>query len=172
MRAFSLEISLGELRRVRLIEIGAPQCADLEPKCLFKRHPKLLRPFRSVLGSSLFAVLYSRTVQCSTDDVVAYPWKVGNTAPAHQHDAVLLEVVAFSRDVGDHFLSCRQLHPSYFSQRRVRLLRSLGFYLQANASSLRAFLQSRGFVTLALRTTLLSKELLCRRHCFSCCSFD
>ena len=44
-------------------------------------------------------------VQRTTDDVISYTREVFYTTAAHQHDAVLLQVVSFTTDVGVHLLT-------------------------------------------------------------------
>lgn len=57
--------------------------------------------FGSVFGTTLSATFYSGRIQCATYDVVTYTRQVFYPAATNQHDAVLLEVVTFTRDIGD-----------------------------------------------------------------------
>src|SRR5689334_4236976 len=63
----------------------------------------LLGTLGAVLGTALLAVLDTLRVEHAAKDVVANARKVAHTAAADQHDAVLLEVVALTGDVADHF---------------------------------------------------------------------
>ena len=49
--------------------------------------------------------------------------KVLHTAAADHHDAVLLKIVAFARDVGCHFDSVGKTNSGDLSERGIRLLR-------------------------------------------------
>jgi len=89
---------------------------------------------RTVLGTALLAVCYTLEVERATNDVVTYTRKVGNAATTNKHNGVLLEVVAFTTDVSPDFLAIAKAYTSYFTKRRVRLLWSLGGYLDANAT--------------------------------------
>src|SRR3982750_2919432 len=63
----------------------------------------LLGTLGAVLGTRLPAVLDTLRVEHASKHVVAHAGKVAHTAATDQHDAVLLEVVAFARDVANHF---------------------------------------------------------------------
>src|SRR5690606_30694999 len=54
----------------------------------------------AVLGAGLLAVGDAERVEHAADDVVAHAGQVADAAPAHEHDRVLLQVVAFTTDVG------------------------------------------------------------------------
>src|SRR5713101_8936512 len=58
-----------------------------------------LRPFRSVLRAPLLAILHSRRIQRPAHDVIAHAGQVLHAAAAHQHDGVLLQVVADAGNV-------------------------------------------------------------------------
>ena len=62
---------------------------------------------------------------------------------AHEHDAVLLQVMTFTRKIGRHFVTCCQTHTCDLTQRRVWLLRRLGLHDQTYATTLRTSLQRR-----------------------------
>jgi hypothetical protein len=96
--------------------------------------------------------------------MIANTWEVFHFSPTHENDAVLLEVVTFSTDVGDDFFPVREADPSHFSQSRVRLFRGLSLYLKAYTSSLRALVQGGGFFTSYFRFTACLNELVNCRH--------
>src|SRR5437867_3220059 len=73
------------------LQAGFPVCAAL---CL-------LGALRAVLGARLLAILDALQVERAAHDVVAHARQILHAAAAHQHDAVLLQVVAFAADVGD-----------------------------------------------------------------------
>src|SRR3546814_3115554 len=70
---------------------------------------------------------------CSSD----LTGKVAHAAAADQHDAVLLKVVAFTRNVGDDFALVDQAHLRHLAEGRVRLLRGRRVDTGANAALLR-----------------------------------
>src|SRR5919202_5633481 len=63
-----------------------------------------LLPLHAVLRASLLAVADAGGVERPADDLVAHARQVLDAAAAHEHDRVLLQVVALARDV------CRDLH--------------------------------------------------------------
>src|SRR5258708_7742543 len=84
-----------------------------------------LGPLRAVLRTSLLAILDARGIQRSAHDVIPHSRQILHAAAAHQHDGVLLQVVADARNIRRHFNRIRQANARYFPQRRVRLLRRL-----------------------------------------------
>src|SRR5205823_12363740 len=76
-------------------------------------------------------------------DVIAHARQIFHAAAANQHQRVLLEVVAHTRDVGRHLDAVGQPHASHLAQRRVRLLRRLREDAHAHAALLWAVLQRR-----------------------------
>ena len=99
--------------------------------------------------------------------MVAHAGKIADTTAADQHDAVLLEVVAFARDVGDDFALVGQANLGHLAQRRVRLLRGRGVDTGANAALLRVLLHRRDLGLGLLRDAALADQLVDRRHDFS-----
>jgi len=71
--------------------------------------------FGSILGTGLLAILHGGAVQGSADDVISHPGKVFDAPSSDKHDAVFLEIVPLSSDVGDHFLAVREADPSDLS---------------------------------------------------------
>ena len=61
---------------------------------------RFLRTFCAIEGTGLSTSVHAGGIQSSSKDVVTNTRKVLYTTAADQHDAVLLEVVAFARDVG------------------------------------------------------------------------
>src|ERR1700759_725546 len=57
---------------------------------------------RAVATARLFAVLHALGVQRAADDLVTDPRQVLHTTTTHEHDRVLLQVVADPGDVGGH----------------------------------------------------------------------
>src|SRR5580658_10307425 len=77
---------------------------------------------RAVAAASLLAVTYALSVERTADDLVADAREVAHPAAAHEHDRVLLQVVADARNVGGHLDVARKPDPRDLAQRRVRLL--------------------------------------------------
>src|SRR5690606_31755388 len=102
-----------------------------------------LRTLRTVLRAALLTVVHTGCIQCTTNDVVTYPWKVFHPATSDQYDRVFLKVVTFTRNVSVNFLLVRQTHTSYFPQSRVRLLRSSSVNTCTYTTTLRTGIQCR-----------------------------
>src|SRR6202008_1709049 len=66
----------------------------------FAGHAALSLSFGAVAGARLFAVADARRIEGAADDLVANAGEVLHPAAADEHDRVLLEVVALTRDVG------------------------------------------------------------------------
>src|SRR6267154_3340300 len=97
-----------------------------------------LGPLRAVFRSSLLAVLHARGVQRSAHDVIPHSRQILHAATAHQHDGVLLQVVADAGNISRHFNGIRQANARHFAQRRVRFLRRLRVHANAYTALLRA----------------------------------
>src|SRR6266446_4626932 len=82
-----------------------------------------LRPFCSVDGTALFAVLDALGIEDAAQDVIAHARQVLDAAAADQHHRMFLQVVAFARDVAHHLVAVGETNLGDFAQGRVRLLR-------------------------------------------------
>ena len=98
---------------------------------------------RAVAAAGLLAVLDAGRVERAADDLVADTRQVLHTAAAHEHDRVLLQVVAVAGDVGRDLDAAREADAGDLAQRRVRLLRGGGVDAGAHAAALRRALQGR-----------------------------
>jgi hypothetical protein len=96
--------------------------------------------------------------------VITYAGKVFYAASADEYDAVFLEVMTFSGNVGDDLLAVRKTDPSYFPQSGVWLFGSLCFDLEAYAAPLRALLQGGGLAPFYLVGPAAFNELIVSRH--------
>ena len=85
----------------------------------------------------------SESIESTTDDVVTNTWKVLHSTTANEDDGVLLEVVAFTTDVGDDFKAIGQADLGNFTESRVRLLRRAGHHLKADTTTLWAICHRR-----------------------------
>src|SRR5471032_914797 len=124
----------------------------------------LLRALGAIERAALLAVLDALGVQHAADDVVAHAGKVLDAAAADQHDAVLLQVMAFTGNVGQRFEAVGQAHLGDLAQRGVRLLRRRGVDAGADGALLRALLQGRNLVALGLGAARLANKLIDCRH--------
>src|SRR5688572_5343088 len=132
----------------------------------------LLRALHAVLGAPLRAARLvgvggascAGGIERPADDVVADAGQVLHTTAADEHDGVLLQVVAFTGDIGDHLDPVREPHARDLAQRRVRLLRRRRVDAHADAALLRAFLESRRSRLRLDLAAALANQLVDRRH--------
>ena len=96
--------------------------------------------------------------------MVANAGKVANTAAADEHNAVLLQVVAFARDVGDDFALVGQANLGHLAQSGVRLLRRRRVDAGADTALLRVLLHRRDLGLGLLRFAALADQLVDCRH--------
>src|SRR3954468_10121386 len=122
----------------------------------------------AVLGAGLLAVADAGGVERPAHDLVAHARQVLDAAPADEHDGVLLEVVALTRDVRRHLDRSGDAHARDLAQRGVGLLRCRRVDTGADAPALRrrdlllatlAGLQTRGGELLLGRLAALAYEL-------------
>src|SRR5882672_11410102 len=81
-----------------------------------------LRPFCSVHGAALFAVLDALRIEHAAQDVITNARQILDAAAADQHHRVLLQIVAFARDVTHHLVTVGEANFRDLAQGRVRLL--------------------------------------------------
>ncbi len=122
-----------------------PHCPQLlrAASCELIARLGFLRALGAVLGAALVPLGNADGVERSTDDVITNTRKIFDTAPADEHDRVLLEVVTDTRDVGGDFDSVGETDTGDLAERRVRLLRRRGIDARANAALLRTRLERR-----------------------------
>src|SRR5260370_3932499 len=125
---------------------------------------RCLRPLGPILRTSLLAVLHARSVQGSAHDVIPHSRQILYAAPAHQHDRVLLQVVADAGNIRRYFNRIRQPHACHFAQRRVRFLRRLRVHANAYTALLRTARQRRRLRLHPDRFTSHPYQLRKRRH--------
>src|SRR5207245_9807457 len=101
------------------------------------------RPLGPVSRPALFAVGHAGGIQSAADDVVTHAGEILHTAPADQHDGVLLQVVPDPGNISGYFDSVGEPHAGHFPQRRIRLLRGRSVYSSTNAALLRAAIERR-----------------------------
>src|ERR671923_1682863 len=90
----------------------------------------------AVARAGLLAVADTLGVEHAADDLVADAGQVLDPAAAHQHDRVLLQVVADPGDVRGDLDPGGQPHAADLAQRRVRLLRRGRVDARADAAPL------------------------------------
>jgi hypothetical protein len=81
--------------------------------------PILLRTLRAIFRTRLLAVLDALCVEHAAQDVVTDTGKVAHTATADKHNAVLLQVVAFARDIGNDFALVGQTDLGNLTKRSI-----------------------------------------------------
>src|SRR5215210_5740463 len=113
----------------------------------------------AVAATGLLAVADPGGVEHPADDLVADAGEVLHPAATHEHDGVLLQVVADAGDVGRDLLAGGQAHPGHLAEGRVRLLRGVRVDTCAHPPALRGAFESRGLGLLRLRLAALTDEL-------------
>src|SRR5437763_1855299 len=121
---------------------------------------------RAVLRARLLSITHAGRVQRRADDLVPHTGAARHAAAAHEHDRVLLQVVADPRDVRVHLGPARQPHARDFPKRRVRLLRRHREHARADTPPLRRALQRGRLRLRPLRLAAVTDQLLDRRHRF------
>src|SRR5215469_7053770 len=119
---------------------------------------------RAVPASALLAVTDPLGVQGAADDLVADSGQIPHPAAPHQHDGVLLQVVADARDIGGDLDVAGQPDPGDLAERGVRLPGGGGVDACADATALRARLERRGLALAGLVLPTLADQLLDRGH--------
>src|SRR6478752_5424243 len=104
---------------------------------------RLLRTLRAVLRTTLLTVLDALGIEDAAEDVVTHAGQILYFTYSYHDHRVLLKVMAFTRDVADHFEAVGQAHLGDLTKRRVRLLRGRGVDARANTALLRRLLQRR-----------------------------
>lgn len=127
----------------------------------------LLRTLGAVLRAALLAILDALGVEHAAQDVVANAGKIADAAAADEHDRVLLQVVAFTRDVRDDFAAVGQAHLGDLAKCRVRLLRGGRVDAGADAALLRVLLHRRNLGLGLLRFAALADQLVDSGHLYS-----
>src|SRR3954447_1039204 len=134
------------------------------------RHLLVAALLRAVTGTALSAVLHARRVERASHDRVPDTTEVLGAAAAHEHDRVLLQVVALAGDVAGHLDAGGEPDAGDLSERRVRLTGRDGEHASADAAPLRGTLQRGGLVLLLLGLATLTHELLDGGHRPSVCT--
>src|SRR5690606_29552942 len=120
----------------------------------------LLWTLGAIFGTALPAILDALRIQNTAKNVIAHAGKVAHTAATDQHDAVLLEVVAFARNVADDLTLVGETHLADLAKRGVRLLRRGGVDTGADAALLRILLHRRDLARGLLRIAALADQLV------------
>src|SRR3954468_23382285 len=96
-----------------------------------------LLPLHAVLRAGLLAVADAGGVERPADDLVAHARQILDAAAAHEHDRVLLQVVALAGDIDRDLHPVGQTDTGAHAQRGVRLLRRGRVDTRADAAPLR-----------------------------------
>ena len=94
----------------------------------------LLGSLRSIPRPRLAALIDAEGIEDAADDLVADAGEVADTAAADEHNGVLLQVMAFTGDIGGQFLAVGQADTGDLPQSRVRLLGGHRADLKADAA--------------------------------------
>src|SRR5471030_2595850 len=127
-------------------------------------YSRLFRTLRAVLRTALLTVLDALGIEDAAENVVAHAGQILDAAAADHDHGVFLKVVAFTRNVADHFEAVGQAHLGDLTKRRVRLLRGRGVDARANAALLRRLLQRRHLLARLLYDARTCDQLVDRRH--------
>ena len=102
-----------------------------------------LRALSTVLGAALGAIGHASGIERATDDVITHTREILYTTTTNQHDAVLLEVVTLSGDVGVDLFLVGQTHTGNLTHCRVRLFGGCRIDTHAHSTALRTVVQRR-----------------------------
>src|SRR6185436_5732888 len=92
------------------------------------------RTLHAVLRTADTPLLDTRSVERSTDNMISDTRQIFDASAAHQDDRVFLQVMAFVRNIGDHFVAVGQPDFCDLAHRRVWFLRRTGHDLNANSA--------------------------------------
>src|SRR5215469_9636536 len=174
MRSASERLPLRSTLFTSAVTSGEPYTGSVT-SCRFVAGPlrgmSALLLLRAVTAAGLLAVAYALGVERAADDLVADARKVAHPATPHQHDGVLLQVVADAWDVRGHLDVTGQPHPGDLAERGVWLLGRGRVDARADAATLRAALERRCLVLAYLVLAALADQLLDSGHRVSvfCC---
>lgn len=90
----------------------------------------------TVERTSLSSFFYTLTIKYTTDNMITYTWKILYTTSTNHNNRVFLQVVPFTSDIGDNFVSICKTNLCNLSESRVWLLWSWCIYLETYSSSL------------------------------------
>lgn len=80
-----------------------------------RTHARLLGLLGSVLAATAHAVADTAEIEGAADQMVAHTGTILTAAASHQHDAMLLDVVALAGDVGRDVLAAAEAHTGRLS---------------------------------------------------------
>src|SRR3954447_8016260 len=118
----------------------------------------------AVAAPGLLAVGDATGVERTAHDLVAHTREVLHTTTTHEHDRVLLQVVADAGDVGRDLDARGEAHTGDLAQRGVGLLGRVREHARADAAALGRTLERGRLRLLGLRLSPLADELLDRGH--------
>src|SRR3954471_14660761 len=121
----------------------------------------------AVLGARLLAVGDAGGVERVAHDLVADAGQVLDAAASHEHDGVLLQVVADARDVAGDLHAVGEAHARDLAQRGVRLLGRDRVHARADAALLGRALERGSLGLRVLGRARMTHELIDGRHAAS-----
>src|SRR3954471_5565669 len=128
------------------------------------REEALAAALVAVLRAPLLAPRHTAQVERPANHLVRDATEVLHVAAAHEHDRVLLEVVALARDRGGDLLAVRQADTGHLAQRRVRLTRRRGVHAHAHSAPLGRAVEGRALRLANALGAALADELVDPRH--------
>src|SRR5690606_27573745 len=117
-----------------------------------------------VLRTALLAILNTLRIENAAQYVVTNTRKISYLTATDQHNGVLLQVVAFTRNVGDDFTTVGQANLSHLTKCRVRLLWGGGVNAGANAALLRVLFHCWNLALRLYGRAALANQLINSRH--------
>src|SRR3954452_853384 len=126
-------------------------------RCCAAARRGTLPGLHAVLRTGLLAVRHPCGVERPANHLVADARQVLDAAPAHEHDGVLLQVVALARDVDGDLHRVGEPHTGHLAQSGVRLLRRRRVHARAHATPLGS---GHALLTTLARLQARGRELL------------
>jgi len=117
-------------------------------------------PFCAVLGTRLIAVGNAGCIERSADHVIAHTRQILDATAADQNDAVLLQIVANTRNVGGALDTIRETNTGNLAKRRVRLLGRGRKNAGADTTLLRTSVKRRALRLVFVRSPPLADQLV------------
>ena len=116
--------------------------------------------FGSILGTSLFSVRNTSSIQSTTNNMIANTWKILDPSTPHKNYRMFLKVVPNPWNIGSYLKTICHSHTGHFSESRIRLFRRGGINPNTYTPSLRTTCQRRAFAFCRHLFTALAHKLI------------
>jgi len=126
--------------------------------------PKSLWPFCAVLGTPLPAIIHTRRIHGSPDDMISDTGQILYTTSPDKNHGVLLKIVTHARNIGGDLNPVRQPDPCHLSQGGVRFLWRRGIDTNTYPPLLRRTLKCARSDLLFWFAATFAYKLVNRRH--------